>query len=395
MSNETVWVERCRILLAGNQIQSGKHRYTRPAPHVYEQQWLWDSCFHAITYRWFDVAMAQDELLSLLHHQVRAGDDAGMIPHMAYWQGGGAALWGADAHSIITQPPLIGVAARRVYERSGDTAFLRQVYPALRDYHAWFDRRRDPDGDHLVSLIHPWESGWDASPRWDAAMGLHHPTDDESKAARHNLVAVLREHGCDVRALQAAGAFTVEAVDFNAIRAADLISLGKIAAIIGEDGTPYTEKAAAVQQAVRGKLAGRDLFGADEQPLGVESAAQFVTLFGGCATPDEAAALVARLQSDAYFPAYPVPTTPTTDPAFDGGHYWRGNVWLAVNWLIYTGLRHYGYTELASQVVTRSLSLVEQTGFHEYFNPITGAGYGPAQQSWSAVVLDMLKTEST
>jgi glycogen debranching enzyme len=391
------WVKRCSDVLHGNQMTSSGYRYTRPAPHVYEHQWLWDSCFHAITYRWFDPQMAQDELLSLLHHQLQDGPDAGMVPHMAYWTGGGTELWGADQHSIITQPPLIATAALKVYETTQDMAFLEAVYRPIANYHNWFDRRRVLDGDRLAILIHPWESGWDASPRWDTAMGLSRPTDDQSKNARHALAGRLRDEGCHPEKLRASGAFSAKPVDFNAIRAADLEALAKIAEALGVDPLPHSVRAWSLQQSVRERLYqsgfGVDRFGMGNIAGTHESAAQFVLLFGGCLDDTQAESLVKRLQSNAYSPQFPIPTTPTDAPDYDGGHYWRGNVWLAVNWLIYTGLRRYGYHALARDLATRSLKLVEQYGFHEYFHPQDGTGYGPSQQSWSTIVLDMLGTE--
>ncbi len=121
------WIEPCAAVLRGNQIESHGYRYTRPAPHVYEYQWLWDSCFHAISSRWFDIAMAQDELLSLCAGQITEGADAGMIPHMIYWNDEGTALWGRPRQSIITQPPLVAVAAKLIYESQPDEAFLRKI----------------------------------------------------------------------------------------------------------------------------------------------------------------------------------------------------------------------------------------------------------------------------
>lgn len=396
-----VWTERCRHLLEGNQIRSDGFRYTRPAPHVYEYQWLWDSCFHAVTYRWFDGAMAWDELRSLVQHQVVGGADAGMIPHMAYWQADGAALWGEATRSIITQPPLLATAAWLVHEQHPNQAALAELYPRLVAYQDWFDRRRDLDGDDLVTLIHPWESGWDASPRWDAAMGLQNPTAAQSKAARHALVERLREHGCDAHALRAAGSFAVKAPDFNAIRAAECEALGRIAQALNlAETSRWQQKAAAIQHAVQTKclrpvadqLVAHDLFGQDETATSPDSAAKFVLLFGGCASSEQVPALLTALRSDRYFTPYPVPTTPQDSPVFDGDTYWRGNVWLAVNWLIVRGLRRYHEHAIADEITRRSLELVDRAHFHEYFNPVTGQGHGPAQQSWSAVVLDLLKT---
>lgn len=393
---------RCRDILWGNQITSKGYRYTRPAPHVYEQQWLWDSCFHAITYRWLDPAMAWDELRSLLAGQVQTGADAGMIPHMIYWTGGGMDLWGQDARSIITQPPLIAIAALSIYESTGDIAPLREFYQPLCAYHDWFIRRRDPDNDHLACLIHPWESGWDAAPRWDVPMGLSNPSDEQSKSARHALVKHLRQADCDPRRLMEQGLFCVEPADFNAIRVADLEALANIAEIIGTDGSRWRDEAQAVARSVREKLIRKDnhgdlivcdLSGTAETPILSASANQFVILLGGCPLIHQAKMLINRLQSPAFWTHYPVPTTPSDHPQFDPAHYWRGNVWMSVNWLIWRGLRRYGYGELANILAERSVALVHHHGFYEYFNPLTGDGYGPSAQSWTTLVLDMARTE--
>lgn len=399
-ANWNEWVEKCAALLKSNQIESRGHRYTRPAPMTYEQQWLWDSCFHALAYRWFDLNMAQDELLSMVAMRFTDGADRGMIPHMNYWQGGGEALWGLDDRSIITQPPLIAVAAELVYQRSNDRTFLEKLYQPLCDYHDWFIRRRDPDGDHLVSLIHPWEGGCDASPRWDAPMHIpSEPTPEQTKASRHALVKTLIDQDCNAQTLAESDHFHVEPLDYNAIRAGDLEALSRIATILGnpDDATRFQDEAKKIQQSVIAKVTNNqhywDLSGLSEKPLDVETCARFILLFGGCATDTMAQQLVSELENPRFWTNFPVTTTPTDAPDFAPDHYWRGNVWLSVNWLIYQGLRRYGYMQQASHMAQRSLALVAQSGFHEYFNPITGEGHGPSLQSWSTIVLDMLAIE--
>ena len=101
-------VEQARAVLRQNLVVTADgHRYIRPAPMTYEQQWLWDSCFHAIVNTHFDPALAQDEIEALLAHQLTSGPDAGMVPHMTYWDGLGMPLWGHEDRSTITQPPVI------------------------------------------------------------------------------------------------------------------------------------------------------------------------------------------------------------------------------------------------------------------------------------------------
>lgn len=404
-ANWDEWVAKAAAMLRANRIEMDGCRYTAPATSptanpAYVHQFLWDSCFHALAYRWFDLAMARDELRALVAAQLQDGPDAGMIPHMISRRGDAEHLWGRPDHSLITQPPLVAVTAMLLHADAPDVPFLAELYPALCAYHAWFDRRRDPDGDGLICLIHPWESGWDASPRWDRAMGL--PCDvahEQGVRARAELAPRLVELGCDAGALLRAGSYCVEPVDYNAIRAADLEALGEMAAALDrpQEAMEWGGRAARVREAFQRKMvrggSPYDLDGADEQPIVQESAAQFIALFGGCLTEAQAERLVAQLRQPRHWPRFPVPTSPMDAPAFVPGQYWRGNVWLSVNWLIYMGLRRYGYAALASELAERSLALVAQSGFWEYYHPLTGQGLGSTPQSWSAIVLDMLGRE--
>jgi hypothetical protein len=43
-------------------------------------------------------------------------------------------------------------------------------FAAARRYHQWLRSNRDPDGDGLISIISPFESGMDWSPQFDSAF---------------------------------------------------------------------------------------------------------------------------------------------------------------------------------------------------------------------------------
>jgi len=397
-SEQARLVAAVRALMTGNRVVVGNHCYTRPAPSVYEQQWLWDSCFHAIILSHFDLPMAMDELRSLLWH---AGvDTGGLFPHQIDWQGGSSELWGNPFVSFLTQPPLLAEAALCLYRRGAGPDFLREVYPQLRTYYHWLRTARDPDDDGLISIIHPWESGWDASPRWDALLGLSHPTPAESKAARLRLAAALRQGHRDASTPATTMGFQVEPVDFNAIFAANLEALALIAEAIGDHvgAAEWREMALRVRTAINARMwdgaAGCywDLAGADERPIRVLTAAPFVTLYGGVADESQAARLVAHLRSARFAAPFPVPTVAMDEPSFAPDAYWRGNTWLPVNWLIGRGLQAYGHHELAADLTRHSLALVMQTGFYEYYHPLTGAGLGSHPHSWSGLVLDMVNS---
>ena len=164
--------------------------------------------------------------------------------------------------------------------------------------------------------------------------------------------------------------------------------------------TRHIKRAIAVQRAVTTKLwrpapgGGHqvvDLSGVDEVPLADGGVQQYVLLFGGCATPEMARDLAGQIEKAMARTPYALSTVPPEHPAFDPDRYWRGNVWIQVNWLVWMGLRRYGYTDLAQELARRSIGLVMQHGQHEHYNPFTGQGHGSHPHSWDALVLDMVK----
>jgi glycogen debranching enzyme len=107
--------------------------------------------------------------------------------------------------------------------------------------------------------------------------------------------------------------------------------------------------------------------------------------------------IVGRLEDETEFGArFPIPSVARSHPAFSprplGNLLWRGPTWVNLNWLVARGLRRRGRADLARRIEDASLALVERSGFREYYNPLTGAGYGARNFAWSALVLDMLAT---
>ena len=401
------WLQKAAILLESNRIHFDGHSYTAPSLDTldfgrkdYANQYLWDSCFHAVIWRWIDPQKAQSEILSLVSRQVEQGPDAGMIPHCNYWRKEGAWLWSQPERSSITHPPLIAVTTELVFEHSQDREFLAAIYPKVEKYHDWFDRRRDPDHDGLVCIIHPWEAGGDAPPRWDTFLGLDKYVPDAGRAARIKMVEELMRYEYDPTALAEHGGFHVESLEINAIRAADLEAMSRIAQTLGKPAASaqWFSRAEAVREGFRAKMIfdglPYDLEGLEEKPILQANAGQFVTLFGGLPTQDQAERLVCQLQEARFWTAFPITNTPTDSPDFSPEDYWRGNVWPCLNWLIYQGLRRYGYHDLADQLVSRSFALLEHSGFWEYYHPETGQGLGGQAFSWAAVMLDMVASMS-
>ena len=78
-------------------------------------------------------------------------------------------------------------------------------------------------------------------------------------------------------------------------------------------------------------------------------------------------------------------------PEFDRRRYWRGPVWANLNWLLARGLRAHGLEADAAALEATTLRLAAAGGMREYFDPLTGAGRGVTDFSWTAaVVVDQL-----
>ena len=85
------------------------------------------------------------------------------------------------------------------------------------------------------------------------------------------------------------------------------------------------------------------------------------------------------------------------DKKFNPKKYWRGPVWINLNWILYNGLKRYGFNEIAQRIKDDSIFLIEKNGFYEYFDPRKknspneNIGYGGTNFSWSAALyLDFL-----
>ena len=67
-----------------------------------------------------------------------------------------------------------------------------------------------------------------------------------------------------------------------------------------------------------------------------------------------------------------VPSHDPTAPEYDGLRYWRGPVWLIVNYMISDGLKAAGQDCVAQRIDSDSIRLIEKSGFAEYYDPVTG-----------------------
>jgi glycogen debranching enzyme len=89
--------------------------------------------------------------------------------------------------------------------------------------------------------------------------------------------------------------------------------------------------------------------------------------------------------------SYILPSHDPADQRFDAKRYWRGPVWLVVNYMISDGLTADGEAAVAARITRSGLKLIEESGFAEYYDPHTGEPLGGGRFTWTAaMVLEFL-----
>jgi hypothetical protein len=163
---------RAQAILRGND----RGGYTVPNSRVYPFQWNWDSALVSLGFAEFDLERAWREIETLFAAQWPDG----FVPHIVFWQRDDGYFPGPDVWAThtdpptsgITQPPVAATAVRFLWERADSVTYrkrLAALFPKLLAWHRWFARVRDPFGSGLAVAVHPWETGRDNSPEWDAA----------------------------------------------------------------------------------------------------------------------------------------------------------------------------------------------------------------------------------
>jgi hypothetical protein len=337
--------------------------------------------------------------------------------------------------SGLCQPPVHAIAVRRIWQtaRGKDEervararSFLSGNYRRLFAWHRYLATTRDPESSGLVTIYHPWESGTDNSPRWDAALDRisvgevpsytrydlehvtdpsHRPTDSEYDRFLW-LLELLKRVRYEESEIYERHPFLVKDVLFSAILVAANEALLEISDVVE---APREDRALIEGWIERGRAGLEEQWDPelglclDEdvlsgEPLRVRTVAGFAPLIAGGIERSRLSDLLATLDSTAFCgnPSLCYPLPPSTSPEEPGFHprsYWRGPVWPVANWLLWWSLLRAGESEKAQRIRRETLEELSEGGFAEYFEPFTGEPLGSREQSWTAAVaLDMLAT---
>ena len=333
-------------------------------------------------WRRFDSQRSRRELGTLL----AAAREDGFIGHTIFWQGqlGGVrrlfynVLGDEDRMTSTIQPPMLAWAWLIAV---GDPA----AEPGILAHHEWLRRERDLEGDGLLWLLQPDESGLDASPQFDQiwqhrAQGL---------PGFVELVRRNRRLAFDIAAVRDAGGPVVCEVLTNVLWGLSELALGRPSITGALIERCYDE--------------GVGLFLPRASPDVVGRIPVTWSALSPLALPDLPREIGRRLieehlLSERFWTEVAPPSVATSEPSFSLREhalglrrYWRGPTWVNSAWLVWLGLVRLRYDEPAATLAGGIERALLRSGLREFYGPFDAAGMGARDFAWSALALEMLE----
>lgn len=406
--------------------------FTKPAQHLYPHQWSWDAAFIAIGYIHYDQDKAEQELRHLFSGQWSNG----MVPHIVFNNREssdtyfpGPDFWETDRipqapdaplTSGICQPPIHATAVHHILKFAQDfeqaKEFASEMFTQLQQWHRYLYRERDPMNEGLVYIRHPWESGQDNSPVWDQVLeqirlndvDIPHykrkdtawvgsderPTDADYDRYIY-LVDFFKKRNYEEKTIRQENCpFMVHDVLFNTLLCRANRDLAAIAETIGHDPEPFKKRAEQTTRAINNKLWNKvygiysDFDMLSRQLIPAKVISGFLPMVADIPEDDKAKRIFDYLNTRCFCrvddTCFAAPSYDRSEADYSSSKYWRGPVWLNMNWLLCDGLQKYGFTRYAEKINESILRLPATSGFHEYYDPDSGEGYGSDGFSWSA-----------
>jgi len=419
--------------------QNWKGGFTIPTDKLYPFQWNWDSGFVSMGWGHFNLDFAIQEINSLFSGQW----ENGMIPHIIFHSENETTyfpnhdFWEAHVNkgaphkpktSGITQPPVHGFVLEQLLQQHPNSeqlnAFVKTIFPKIVHYHRFFYQYRDPKKEGLVFIFHPWESGRDNSPLWDESMDriiidknklpkyTRKDTDISDPSERPTadkydryvyLLELGKKYQYDGDGIYKESPYLIQDSLINAILIKSNQSLINIGRQFNLDTAELEEWQSQSKQAYKNKLWNESLgcfttydLRADKQILHKEIGGIF-PLFANIPTELQANKINDYLVSLHQRGYYICPSFDVDSPLFDSKRYWRGPIWPQMNWMVYKGLKNYGFEETANIAKSDLIELVHTLGFYEYFESQKSKaqklskGYGGNNFSWTASsIIDLI-----
>ncbi len=397
--------------------------YTLPTNNkLYPAQWNWDSAFISLGYSYFNLEYAIEELEKLISGQW----DDGMIPHIIFHDNDESYFpnhktWDCGnkiPSSGITQPPIIATVIKKIVDQNklNQSQFKRvqAIIKKLKKYLDWFFNYRDINKIGLASIIHPWESGLDNSPIWDSALdkvkieeNLTYERRDLNISRSSNrplkkdydgyitLLNQFKKEKYNPIKIVNNSMFNVIDIGFNSILIRATKDLVEVSKKFNLDFTDLKNKISKSEESLIKfyKDEEQSFFPYDyknKNLIKVDAISNYFVLFANLQNEDINNKIINKLKQYNSQREYFFTTVNPKDKTFEETRYWRGPVWINSNWIIYQGLLDKD-KQFSNLIKNKTLKLLENKKFHEYYNYKNGECLGANNFSWSAALYLDLK----
>ena len=413
------YVKNAQKILIGNR----KRGYTLPTNNkLYPAQWNWDSAFIALGYSYFNLNFALKEIKTLLDGQWKDG----MIPHILfhntntnYYPNHTAWNCGNKIRSSgITQPPVLASILKEIIDKNKITKIqkkeIKKFVIKIKKSHEWFIKNRDPKKTGLISILHPWESGYDNSSLWDEPMKKvkiekniqYKRADNKVINPEHRPLNIdydryvtikndLRKKKYDPKKIFKTSLFNVVDIGFNSIflkSNKDLIILLKKFNLDSSTIINYvkiTEKNI-LKYFDKKKQTFFCFDLRNKKKIFIPSITNYLILYADIKNSKINDILIKNLKKHNLKEKYFFSSIKPNHKSFEEKRYWRGPVWINCNWFIHKGLMNKD-EKYSNKIKERTIRLVEKKGFHEYYSCKNGKPMGANNFSWSAALyLDLI-----
>ncbi len=369
-----------------------KYKFIVPGSSYANELWDWDSYFTGLALHKIKKTVDISEyekgcVLNFLEYT----DDEGRMPIFIKLDRTALTDYGEGEKNI--HKPCLCMHALFISESEGSAEWLKEYYPKIEKYLSWYDSHTLHESG-LYVWLDDFAIGFDNDP-----CTFYRPR--KSSAS----------------------------IYLNCFMHKELAAMASLSRMLGyeEKSEYYTKKAMNLKNAIAEHCYdGRDgfFYNADTALLPVDLSQKlhsgcprhwstliqridtwscFLPLWAEIATPEQAECMVKRLRDERIFNGnFGVRTLGKTEKMYmvkatSNPSCWLGPAWGISNYLVFDGLRKYGFSEDATALAEKTVKLfgksVEKDGaFYEYYDPDTGEGVSKLGfQSWNFLVIDMIE----